>query len=174
MNVAVATESPIKVRAVEQAFAAAFGKEEIVIQQVASDLELPEQPIGDAIAVGATCRAEAAQVRSTADFGVGIEAGVMQLPGSERWMSVQVCAIVDRTGKCSMGMGPGYELPKQILDAVLSGQPLREAFKGALDLDDPERRGAIFYLSDGRIDRMELTIQAVDMALMAHQSRDPL
>ena len=165
MNVTVATENPIKIHAVEQAFTDTFGKGEVEIQQVALDLELPEQPIGDAIAVGAIRRAEVAQNQSTADFGVGIEAGLLQLPGSERWMSVQVCAIVDRMGKCSMGMGPGYELPKPILDAVLAGESLREAFERLLNLEDPERRGAVFFLSDGRIDRMELTIQAVRMAL---------
>ncbi|MFC2106598.1 inosine/xanthosine triphosphatase, partial [Candidatus Bipolaricaulota bacterium] len=136
--------------------------------------ELPEQPIGDAIATGAVERAKAAQQYADVDFGVGIEAGLLQLPGSERWMSVQVCAIVDRTGRCSMGMGPGYELPKPILDAVLAGEPLREAFERTLDLEDPERRGAVFYLSDARIDRMELTVQAVRMALTSYQSMDPL
>ncbi len=173
MNVAMATENPIKIRAVEQAFAAAFGKGDIEIQQVALDLKLPEQPIGDAIANGAIERAKAGQQYVNADFGVGIEAGLMQLPGFGRWMSVQICAIVDRTGKCSMGLGPGYELPKPILDAILTGEPLREAFERLLNLEDPERRGAVFFLSDGQIDRMELTIQAVRMALIPWMT-DPI
>ncbi|MCK5245567.1 inosine/xanthosine triphosphatase [Candidatus Bipolaricaulota bacterium] len=170
MNVAVATENPIKIRAVEQAFADAFGKGEIEIQQVTFDLELPEQPIGAAIANGAIQRAKAAQQHADIDFGVGIEAGLMQVLGTDRWISVQICAIADRTGKYSMGMGPGYELPKPILDAVLAGEPLRESFERTLDLEDPERRGAVFYLSNGQIDRMELTNQAVRMALMSYQS----
>ena len=174
MNVSVATGNPIKIRAVEHAFADTFGKEEIDIQQVTLDLKLPEQPIGDAIASGAIERAKTAQQYVNADFGVGIEAGLMQLPGSERWMSIQVCAVVDRTGKCSMGIGPGYELSKPILDAVLVGEPLREAFERLLNLEDPERRGAVFYLSNGRIDRVELTIQAVRMALISCQSLDLL
>ncbi len=166
MNVAVATENPGKIRAVEQAFADAFEDREITIQQLSIELGLSEQPVGDAIGHGAVERAKAAQKHTTADFGVGIEAGLMQLPGTERWLSVQICAIVDRTGKCSIGMGPGYELPAPILDAVLSGESLRDAFERVLGQTDPERRGAVYFLSDGLIDRMELTIQGVRMALI--------
>ncbi len=173
MNVAVATDNPIKIRAVEQTFADTFGKGEVKVQQVLLDLELPEQPIGDAIASGAVDRAKAAQQHADIDFGVGIEAGLMQLPGFDRWMSVQICAIVDRMGKCSMGLGPGYELPKPILDAILAGEPLREAFERLLDLEDPERRGAVFFLSNGQIDRFDLTIQAVRMALIPWMT-DPM
>ncbi|MCK5584651.1 inosine/xanthosine triphosphatase [Candidatus Bipolaricaulota bacterium] len=174
MNVAVATDNPIKIRAVEQAFADAFGKGEVEVQQVTSDLELPEQPIGAAIANGAIQRAKTAQQHADIDFGVGIEAGLMQVPGTDRWISVQICAIADRTGKYSMGMGPGYELPKPILDAVFAGESLRDAFERTLDLEDPERRGAVFFLSDGRVDRMDLTIQAVRMALISYQSMNRL
>ena len=173
MNVAVATENPGKIRAIEQAFAAAFKSERIKIKRLALDLGLPEQPIGEAIANGAIRRAEAAQKHSTADFGIGIEAGLMQVPGLERWMSVQICAIVDRTGKISIGMGPGYELPAPILEVVLAGEPLREAFERLLDREDPDRRGAVYFLSGGLIDRMELTVQGVRMALIPWMS-DPI
>jgi len=170
MKVAVATENPGKIRAVEQAFADAFEGREITIQQLSLNLGLPEQPIGEDIAHGAVERAKAAQKHAAEDFGVGIEAGLLQLPGTERWLSVQICAIVDPTGTISMGMGPGYELPAPILDVVLAGEPLRDAFERVLDVEDPDRKGAVFFLSAGLIDRMALTIQAVRMALMSYQS----
>lgn len=170
MDVAVATGNPIKIRAVEQAFADGFADEAVEIQQVSLDLKLPEQPIGPAIADGAIQRAKTAQQQTNADFGVGIEAGLMPLPGTERWVSVQICAIIDRDGEFSVGMGPGYELPGPILDAVLAGEPLREAFERLLDREDPERRGAVFFLSDGLIDRTDLTMQAVRMALIPWMS----
>lgn len=170
MNVAVATENPTKIRAVEQAFLGAFKNQEIEVQQLSLQLELPEQPIGTAIAAGAIERARAAQQRADADFGVGIEAGLMQLPGSDRWMSVQICAIAGRTGRCSLGTGPGYELPETICDAVLAGEPLREAFERILEVEDPDRRGAVYFLSEGLVDRTNLTIQAVRMALIPRLS----
>ena len=174
MNVAIATGNPIKVQAAERAFADTCPNADIEMQHVAADLKLPEQPMGDSIAEGAIRRANAAQQYADADFGVGVEAGLMQLPGTERWMSIQVCAIVDQDGRSAVGMGPGYELPKPILDAVLSGEPLREALERLLDLEDPERRGAVFFLSNGQIDRMDLTIQAVRMALISYQSPNRL
>jgi len=166
MNIAVATDNPVKIRAVEQVLAEVFENEEMTIQQVTLDLDLPEQPIGEAIAEGALARASAAQKNAEADFGIGIEAGLMQVPGTSRWLSVQMCAIVDSSGQTSVGMGPGYELPEPILEAVLGGESLHNAFERILDQDDPERRGAVYFLSNGLIDRMDLTIQAVRMALI--------
>ena len=166
MNIAMATENPVKIRAVEVALAEAFTNEEIAIQRITLDLGLPEQPMGDGIAAGATARAAAAQKHTNADLGIGIEAGLMQIPGTERWMSVQVCVIAGPAGGQSMGMGPGYELPASILEAVLAGESLRDAFERVLAISDPERRGAIYYLSNGLIDRTELTIQGIRMALI--------
>ncbi len=166
MNIAVATDNPVKIRAVGQALAEAFANEEMTIQQVALDLELPEQPMGDAIAAGALARARAALQQADADFGIGIEAGLMQIAGTSRWVSIQMCAIADGSGQTSVGMGPGYELPAPILEAVLAGESLRDAFERLLHEDDPERRGAVYFLSNGLIDRMDLTIQAVRMALI--------
>jgi len=167
MKIAMATENPVKIRAVELALAEAFDKEQISIESITLNLDVPEQPMGEAIAAGAMERAVAAQAHANADFGIGIEAGLMQVPGTSRWLSVQVCVIADRTGKTSMGMGPGYELPAPILEAVFAGESLRDAFERLLQQDDPERRGAVYYLSNGLIDRAELTVQGVRMALMS-------
>ena len=166
MKIAMATENPVKIRAVELALAEVFDKQQISIERITPDLDVPEQPMGDAIAAGAMERAVAAQATANADFGIGIEAGLMQVPGTTRWLSVQICVIADREGKTSMGMGPGYELPTPILEAVLAGESLRDAFERLLQQDDPERRGAVFYLSNGLIDRTELTIQGLRMALL--------
>lgn len=166
MNIAMATENPVKIRATELAFAETFENEKFDIQRVSLDLGLPDQPMGTAIAAGAMARARAAQTHASADFGIGIEAGLMQIPGSSRWLSVQFCAIVNDAGRTSIGMGPGYELPTPILEAVLAGESLRHAFERLLDQDDPERRGAVHFLSNGLIDRVDLTVQGVRMALI--------
>ena len=166
MKVSVATKNPGKTSAVKQALAEAFANEMIDVEQVDVSLDLPEQPLGEAIADGATKRAQAALQESDADFCVGIEAGLMRVPGTDHWMSVQVCVLAHRDGRQSMGMGPGFELPSEILAAVLAGEPLRDAFERLLDVDDPERKGAIHFLSHGLIDRTQLTVQAVRMALL--------
>lgn len=166
MNIAVATDNPVKIRAVEQALTESFADEQISIQRMTLDLGLPEQPMDEAIAAGALARAKAALQQADADFGIGIEAGLLQIQGTSRWLSVQMCAIVDGSGQTSVGMGPGYELPEQILETVLAGESLRDAFERLLIVDDLKRRGAVYFLSNGLIDRMDLTIQAIRMALI--------
>ncbi len=172
MIVAVETENPVKVRAVEAAFREAFPQGTIVARQVVCDLDTPEQPFDEAIVIGAHRRARAAVQTPEADYGVGIEAGLMTLPGCDP-LSVQVCAIVDREGTASVGLGPGYQLPKDLLEAVTNGASLRDAFARILNQDDPDRHGAIYYLSQGRIDRTELTLQAVRMALVPRVAGGP-
>jgi len=172
MNVTVATRNPIKVEAVRAVFERFHPGSEAVVHGVDLAIDTPEQPMGPEIEAGAIARAKAAADQEGADLGIGIEAGLMQLPGTARWISIQVCAIADRGGRVSTGLGPGYELPAAIRDAVLLGEPLREAFCRILDVSDADRRGAIFHLSGGLIDRLALTEQAVRMAfisLMASQ-----
>jgi len=102
---------------------------------------------------------------------VGIEAGLIRLPGGDRWLSVQVCAIADREGRIFLGLGPGYELPEDLRVAVLAGAPLREALRLSLSFDDTEDLGAIHVLSDGRLDRYGITLEAVRMALLSSEQR---
>jgi len=170
MIVAVATENPSKVRAVELAFREAFPAKNLDVHQVVCDSVTPEQPFDDEIQRGAVRRARAAAQGPDADYGVGIEAGLLTLPGSDRRLSVQVCVIEDRDGVTSVGLGPGYQLPADILRAVAAGEPLRDAFERVLAQQDPERRGAIYYLTNGRIDRTDLTLQAVRMALVPRRA----
>ena len=173
MNVYVATRNPLKLRAVKDAFTEWFPNCEVVIRAVDTAASLPEQPLGDDVARGAIARAEAAMEPDEADWGVGIEAGLIRLPGSDRWLSVQVCAVADRDGRISLGLGPGYELPKELRAAVLAGAPLRRALRLSLSIDDAEDRGAIHVLSDGRLDRHEVTLVAVHMALVSSAHRSP-
>lgn len=171
MNVYVATRNPVKLRAVRDAFAEWYRGRKTNVRAVDPTGHLPVQPLGDDVARGAVARAKEAMEPDDADRGVGIEAGLMQLPGSDRWMSVQVCAIADREGRISVGHGPGYELPPELREAVLGGMPLRDALRANPWIEDVENRGAVYYLSDGRLDRYEITLDAVRMALISTATR---
>lgn len=173
MIVAVETENPAKLKAVDVAFREAFPNAGLEVRQVVCGLDTPEQPLDEAIAIGAHQRARAAVETPDADYGVGIEAGLLALPGSENPFSIQVCVIMDRDGTASVGLGPGYQLPKDLLQAVMHGASLRDAFERLLNEDDPNRHGAVYYLSGGRIDRTELTVQAVRMALGPRTTDSP-
>jgi len=168
MNVYVATRNRIKLQAVRDAFAEWHRDVEANVGAVDPPAGLPEQPLGDEVARGAIARAKEGMTPSDADFGVGIEAGLIRLPGTDAWLSCQACAIADRGGRVFLGLGPGYELPEELHEAVLAGTPLREVLRLRLSIDDAEDRGAIHVLSDGRLDRYRITLDAVRMALLGH------
>ena len=167
MNVYVATRNRIKLQAVRDVFAKWHRGAEVNIGAVDPPGGLPEQPLGGDVARGAIARAEAGLARPDADFGVGIEAGLICLPATDAWLSCQVCAVADRDGRVSLGLGPGYELPEGLRAAVLAGTSLRQALRLRLSIDDAEDRGAIHVLSDGRLDRYRITLDAVRMALLS-------
>jgi len=173
MNVYVATRNRTKLRAVRDVFAEWTQGAQVDVGAVDPPAGLPEQPLGDDIARGAVARAEAGLARSEADFGVGIEAGLIRLPGTDAWLSCQACAIADRDGRVSLGLGPGYELPEALRATVMAGTPLRQALRLSLSTDDAEDRGAIHVLSDGRLDRYRITLDAVRMALLSSGRRWP-
>ena len=171
MNVYVATRNPVKLRAVADAFGDWFPRDDVDVHAVDPGGSVPEQPLGEDIARGSLARAAQAVRQPGADVGIGIEAGLLRLPGCDRWLNLQVCAMTDRNGKTAVGLGPGFELPDALRDAALGGTPLRDALRSTSSLDDPQGRGAVHVLSGGRIDREELTVEAVRMALVAMAKR---
>lgn len=79
----VATENPVKVRAVEAVLRDFLG-DAVTVRSVAVPRDLPKQPIDDQVFGGAIARARAALDRTEADLGIGIEAGPIRFPGSNR------------------------------------------------------------------------------------------
>jgi len=165
MRINVATDNPLKLRGVKEAFRELFpGADPIVIRV---DGPGPDQPIGEEVISGAISRARAAISAGEADFGVGIEAGAIRFPGSSRWFAIQGCAIVDRDGRVSLGFGPAFEIPEGISEPILAGEEMRDVIRRVYRLTEKEvSLGLIHHLSSGRIDRAELTRQPVMMALL--------
>ena len=125
MNVYVARQDAVKLRAVSEAFAQWHRGVEVNVGAVDPPSGLPEQPLGDDVARGAIPRVQAGMTPSDVDFRVGIEAGFLQMLGSECWLALQFCAIADREGRIRLGTGPGYELLEALRAAALAGTPLR-------------------------------------------------
>jgi len=119
MKIYVGTRNVLKVRATRSAFAKTFPGESVLVESIAVDANVPSQPFAGEILRGAINRARGAL--GNGDFGVGIEAGLVEFPGSDCPFSVQLCAILDRSGRITTGHGPGYELPKSIVRQLLSG-----------------------------------------------------
>jgi len=165
MKIHVGTRNTLKVRAVRTAFAAVFGDESLDVMAVEIEGCVPPQPFDDEIAQGAICRARGALAK--ADYGVGIEAGLVRFPGYDGYLSVQFCAVLDRTGRLTVGHGPGYTLPQEVLDRLTNGSTLNREMSRLSGIPEiKEKEGAIGILSGGRVDRFSITREAVLMALI--------
>ena len=165
MNVHVGTGNPIKVKAVRAAFEKVFPGKLLEITAVPVEPGVPSQPFGEAVIRGATQRAK--RSLGDADYGVGIEAGLVQSPGRDHLLNVQFCVIVDRFGRMTVGHGPGFELPNAVVEKLRAGSTLSDAMDRAAGIPEiKETIGAIGVLSGGRIDRLAITCEAVLMALV--------
>ncbi|MCD6495506.1 inosine/xanthosine triphosphatase [Candidatus Bipolaricaulota bacterium] len=165
MNVNVGTVNSLKVEAVRTVFDTAFPEDDIEVSTVDVSSGVPAQPFNGELALGAINRAHAALL--DADYGVGIEAGIVHFPGCEERFSVQFCAIVDRDGGVSVGHGPGYTLPHEVIAALEAGSDLNREMSRISGIEEIRNKiGAVGYLSNGITDRLTITRDAVLMALI--------
>ncbi len=169
LAVRVGSANPVKVAAVESVFANVFPK--VRVRAVKVDSKVRPQPYEHETAAGAITRARAAI--GTADYGVGIEAGLFWDDAVQDYLDVQYCAIVDKRDLLSIGHGPGFRHPPAVLAALRSGKTVGEAIAELTGIPDVgQKQGAIGWLSGGRMDRRELTEAAVLMALLPRIRRD--
>lgn len=130
--------------------------------------EISEQPMSiDETIMGAMNRAKNAYEEN---LGIGIEDGLMVVPNTKsNYMNICVCAIYDGE-RYHLGISSGFEHPKVAVDLVMTqGVDMSKAFHLA-KLSEKENigseEGAIGLLTKGRINRIEYTKQAVQMALI--------
>ncbi len=165
----VGTDNPVKVRAVRQVLGDLFDR--VRVRGVAVTTGVPEQPVDQQAAVGAMNRARAAL--KDADFGVGIEAGLLWDASVGDYLDVQYCAVVDRTGRVTLGHGPGFEYPPAVIGRVKAGRTVSQAMAELTGVRDiGSKFGAIGYLTERRMDRDALTEAAVLMAMVPRIRRD--
>ncbi|HYM39043.1 MAG TPA: inosine/xanthosine triphosphatase [Thermoplasmata archaeon] len=161
--VRVGTDNPVKVRAVRHVFADLFQRVRVRATPVSTGV--PEQPIDQQAPVGAMNRARSAL--QDADFGVGIEAGLIWDAAVGDYLDVQYCAVVDRRGRVTLGHGPGFEYPPRVVEAVRDGRTVSDAMAELTGVREiGSKYGAIGYLTERRMDRDALTEAAVLMAMV--------
>lgn len=164
LKVAVGSTNRSKILAVKRAWAI-LGNADIVGVKV--DSGVPEQPKGiKQILLGAINRAFRALEHVKADYGVGIEAGYIDI-GSIT-MDVQIALIVDNEGYVSLGFSPSFQVPHEALRYDTLGEYMAK-ITGRKTIN--EEVGAIGYLTKGIITRADLTYQAVVMALIPRINR---
>lgn len=163
LRVHVGSNNPIKAQAVKNVFERALGPTEVRLISVESGV--PLQPFDDETAKGACERARKALL--DADFGVGIEAGLIWHKELKLYFDVQFCAIVNQDGRLTVGHGAGFVYPPRVIEKVLAGRPVGEVMSELTGIEKLGHKiGAIGYLSKNLLTREQLTEQAVLMALI--------
>ena len=169
LAVRVGTDNPVKVRAVRRALESLSWR--AAVSRIHVPTDVPEQPFGAEAIRGAVARARNAL--GPADFGVGIEAGLLWEPKVGDYFDVQYCAIVDRAGRVTVGHGPGFAYPPSVVRRVKKGNTVGEAMAALTGTRRiGSKQGAIGYLTDRRLDRDALTESAVLMAMVPRIRRD--
>jgi len=161
MKVAVGSRNPVKVRAVRRALSRFFNAEVFGVE-VSSGVS--PQPMGfEETFRGALNRAKSAYTQ--ADWGVGIEAGLIYIEPPGNYFDIQICVIYD--GSISTGLGPGFVYPPKVIEEVLEGREVGEVMEELTGIEDIGKKiGAIGYLTTGKVTREEITEQSVLMALV--------
>lgn len=163
VRVRVGTNNPVKVRAVRKVLQGL--RIRAAVRAVPVPRAVPEQPADRLVVEGAIRRATAAI--GDGDFGVGIEAGLVRNDVADDHFDVQYCAIVDRTGRVTIGHGPGFVYPPAVIERVKAGATVGEAMSELAGVKDIGMKyGAIGYLTERRLDRDRLTEAAVLMAMV--------
>lgn len=164
MIVAVGTRNPAKLEGVRRAFFRYFANVEL--SSVDASSVARAQPLGlEQMVEGATTRARFALGRVGGDYGVGVEAGIFQVDGV--YFDHQQAAIMDVSGRVSLGHSAGYMLPKEAIERILrEGKELEQLAEGLSGIEGVgDKGGLVHHLTRGKVSRADLTEQSVIMAL---------
>lgn len=164
ITVAVGSTNPVKIRAANQAFKAAFGNVNIISVEVPSGVR--DQPLSRREGLkGALNRAIAAQKQTKADYGVGIEGSVHRLLG--RYFTGSAVAIVNSKGVTSFGSSPaGLELPPLVARKMVNGKELGPVMDELLGIKDSKKKfGAVGKLTGGLVLRHQAYAMGIKIGL---------
>lgn len=169
MKVVVGSKNPTKVEGTRLAFQHFFGDVEVAGVEVPTQFR---QPFNEQVISGAIERA-LKSYSTEFDFSVGIEAGLLAVNHTlTGYMDFQV-AVIYNGEKFTIGFGPGFEYPKEVVDRAKNGVEVGKTMEKISGIKDLGKKfGAVHYLSKGAISRTELSRIAVTMALIPWLNRD--
>jgi inosine/xanthosine triphosphatase len=117
MKIAVGSNNPVKIKAVEKVAAKVFG--DVVVEGVSVDSGVSHNPLTDAETIaGAVARAKAARESTGAEIGVGLEGGITVIDGSH--YTCVWCAI-DDGHTVLKGGGVHVPVPDRVVSMIVDG-----------------------------------------------------
>lgn len=164
MKIAVGSTSELKLRAVINAFGRADIDVEVKGHKVESGVE--KQPFGfDEIELGAYTRAKNALSQDPdADYGLGIESGIITTKGLLQYFDLACCSILNREGsRVGKSYSAAIEIPENII-RLINGAGL-DAGEAAQKLGKVKEKDPTLWLTNGRLSRDKTIEDAVFLAL---------
>lgn len=172
MIIAIGTQNGVKLTAVTNVLKLyeQFQTAEIIGVVVSS--AVAEQPHGlEETILGARNRAERAYTLTPdSTYSVGIESGIIPLPGNAYYMDVTACIFYDGRRFFHPGFTPGFVHPPQVVARIKDERvDVSEAYRRCGLTSSPKigtEQGCIGLLTHGKTNRTAYTQQAVLMALV--------
>ena len=168
-RVVVGSTNPVKIAAVRAVLERVGARARVDGIAVASGVS--DQPVGDDETIrGATQRARAVLAQTDADFGVGLEGGVVDergVDGADGFMRTCAwAAVVARDGRVGTGGSLAMTLPARVASLVRDGVELGHAMDRVTGDQDTKRgAGAVGILTAGLVDRQRAYESLVTYAL---------
>ena len=169
MKILMGTKNPGKIEGARQAFEKYF--DNVDIQGISVDSEVPSQPVNEEIFQGAKNRVKnvkkyAQENNIKADYYVASEAGITNLLGE--WIDINAVVIEDAQGFQTVGTSQGFQIPEKYVKEIQEtelGKVMDKIFeKNHLG----QGKGGINLLTKGQVSRIDLTKSAFLMALISH------
>ncbi len=166
VRIGAGTTNPAKLEAIKVAATDLFG--EVTIESLDVDPIVPLQPWGDdQTALGALNRARASLHGLDADYGIGIESGLVDGPGDHVFV-VSWAVAVDRSDNAGYGASERFSVPVSLEPALRQGAELGPLLDDLLEQPGLARHdGAVSIFTLGRRNRAEILSIAVLHALVA-------
>jgi inosine/xanthosine triphosphatase len=174
LRVLVGSENPVKIEATKEAFSKFFENVEVIGIKVKS--KVSAQPINSETFEGAKNRAlELKKINEKrnlkAKFFVGIEGGIVNI--YSKWFALGVMCIIDDKGRVGYGTSPLFELPEQITKHLLNGVELGDIVDKLTGKKDTKKKGgAIGFFTKGIMDRKDLYVDGLIVALVPFLNED--
>ena len=170
-RIAVGSKNPVKVGAAQAVLARIAP--DATVEGVAVPSGVSDQPWGDEETIrGALARAHAARIALDADWGVGIEGGVID-DGGTRVRTCAWAAIVDAHGRTGVGGSLAMPLPRRVAELIRGGVELGHAMDQLIGAHNTKHgAGAVGILTAGLVDRQRAYEILVSYAVAPFLTRE--
>lgn len=174
MKILVGSKNPVKVAAAKEAFEKYYGNCDVLGIEVESGI--PAQPINEETFMGAENRAKKLfeinkEQNLSADFFVGIEGGIIKIHNT--WFGYGGMCIIDKNKNIAFGSSPHFELPDTITKQLINRRELGDVMDEIMKVENSKyKNGAIGFFTNGVMDRKDLYLQGMIVALVPFQHKN--